>query len=837
MEKLLLIDSYSLLHRAFYAIPALQNRNGQFTNAVYGYLSMLAKLIADVKPAYIAAAFDVKGKTARHCMYDQYKATRKCMPDELASQVPILKSILTAMGIRIVEKEGLEADDIIGTLSKRCAGVQSIIVTGDRDCLQLIDDNTLVYRTMRGVSDIKIYDAKMLAAEGFTPAQIIEYKGLAGDNSDNIPGASGVGDKTAQNLLAEYGDIEGIYQNIDKIKGKLKENLIASKATVYLSKLLATIETRGDFVCNLQDLAVGAAFPAKAKELFLEYEIKSLIPRFKFDEQTAPAAPASKIIEISDIEQLNAIASKAKQGPLIVFDFGQDGVKFSTEAGRVYEVKFTYSLIDAGLSPDETYRALSPLFQSDMQKVVFDAKAAMRLLKDYGITLCAPYDDVLLMSYLVNCTNTPANFAALLNTYQSELFSVYGELKARLTEKNLLPLYLDIELPMIPVLFDMENAGFCIDTGVLDALSRKFKVEIAEEEEKIYLAAGCRFNINSTGQLGEIMEKLGVNLTKKNKRGYSVSAEILAEIEHPIAAQILKYRQKAKLLSTYIEGIRPLIGKDGRVHTIFKQCLTLTGRLSSIEPNLQNIPIKTAEGREIRKIFIASAGNVLIAADYSQIELRLLAHLSGDETLISAFQRGDDIHALTASKVCGVRLADVTPDMRNSAKAVNFGIIYGMSAFGLASQLGISNGEAKNFIDRYFANYPKVKDFMQNNVCIAKAQGYIATLAGRIRSFPELATGSYLQRGFAERAAMNMPLQGGAADIIKIAMLRVAKALADKRLAAKLILQVHDELIIDAPREEAEYVAALVKSEMEGAYALSVPLTANVQISENWYSK
>lgn len=824
----------------------MQTKDGVFTNAVYGYVAMLNKLITEQKPTHICAVFDCHAKTFRHLKYAEYKAGRKPMPEELVKQVPLLQELLKKMGIKLLFKEGIEADDIIGTLSKRFSE-ETIIVSGDRDVLQLIDPSTTVFHTKRGVTDIKIYTPESLKEEGFTPEQIIEYKALAGDNSDNIPGCKGVGEKTAKDLLEKYTDVKGIYDHIDEIKGKLREKLETDKDNVYLSRDLATIETNADIECKLDDLAFSEILPTDAKVMMTSLEFKNLTGRFTYaDEENAVETKVTKEfkkIKIADYQEGKDIFSQIKKGSVISYEYGQD-ILVSFDETTV-EIPVAEGLFGDGLSVDDAVELIRPLFGKDYINVFFDAKKELYRLSDLGIGVEKPYEDVLIQAYLINNTKVIKDEDGLLTDYgysatrkSEERLSLYNELVKKLDEKGLHDLYYNVELPLVECLYSMEKEGLTVDMSVLNELDKSLTSEIEKLSFEIHKIAGDdTFNINSGKQLAEILfDKLGLRPTKKNKTGYSVSADVLEELEHPIIDALLRYRQLSKLKSTYIDGMKQVINKStNRVHTDFKQCLTATGRLSSNEPNLQNIPVRTAEGREIRKMFVAKEGNILISADYSQIELRLLAHFSQEPNLIESYKNGIDVHALTASKIFKTPLNEVTPEMRRSAKAVNFGIIYGISGFGLAKNAGVSNKQAKIFIEEYFATYPKVKEYMDKNVAEAKKAGYLTTLLGRIRYFPELISPQYNTRAFGERAAMNFPLQGSASDIIKVAMLNVYSALKEGGYRSKLILQVHDELIIEGPIEEKETVTNLLIDKMQNAIKLSVPLTVGVASGRNWY--
>ncbi|MFW5780250.1 MAG: DNA polymerase I [Bacillota bacterium] len=846
MEKIILIDSNSLINRAFYALPPLQNKDGQFTNAIYGFVSMLQKLINEEKPTHICAVFDSRKRTFRKEMYEGYKAKRKPMPDALAEQVPMLKELLRDMNIKILTLDGFEADDIIGTIAKRF-NKDTIVVSGDKDCLQLIDDTTKVYNTKKGVSDVTIYDRKALQEEGLTPEQVIELKGLAGDSSDNIPGALGIGDKTARALLLEYGSIDNIYNNLDKIKENIRKKLDISKDMVYLSKKLATIDTDVEIDCNLDDMRLIYPLDKKAIKTMQKLEFRNLINRFEYRLGAEEEVEESKKIEVltekvDTVELLETIVNDIEKNQKIVINWGENVIIAVQD--REYVISISNDLFGEGIEPYSVAAVLRKLYTEDYINVCFDVKLEMHVLKQMGIIIKKPYEDLQLKAYLINSSRSVSGVNELMDIYNLDkenyshsMLELNDILDKKLIENKLEKLYYEIELPLVECLYDMEVTGFRIDKEMLESLSLMYDDELKLLIQEIYTIAGEKFNINSTKQLGMILfDKLELPAKKKTKTGYSVSAEVLEGLEHPIVSSILRYRQITKLKSTYIEGMKSLMNRTtGRVHTSFKQCLTTTGRLSSIEPNLQNIPIRTMEGREIRKIFVASPGCKLVCADYSQIELRLLAHFSNDKKLIDAYKQADDIHLITASKIYNVPPEQVDKDMRNSAKAVNFGIIYGISSFGLSRNLAISMTKAKRYIDDYFNNYPGVKLFMQGNVEKAKQQGYLKTFMGRIRHFPEFKSPNYMVRTFGKRAAMNMPLQGAASDIIKMAMNKVHKKLREDNLQAKLILQVHDELIIDSPVEEAERIEKLLKECMENVVELKVPLLVNVSSGINWY--
>ncbi|MDR3185514.1 MAG: DNA polymerase I [Christensenellaceae bacterium] len=843
MERILLLDSNSLANKAFYALPVtMMNKEGVLTNAVYGYLSMLASLINEYKPTHIGAVFDLKGPTFRHKMYDKYKATRKGMPEGLVSQMPILRDIIASMSIKILQLSGYEADDIIGTIAKRFK-VETFIVSGDKDVLQLVDETTVCLNSKRGVSVINVYDLNALKQEGFTPLQIVDYKALAGDSSDNIPGVLGIGEKTAKALLSQYSSLDGIYANIDAIGGSVHDKLIEHKEDAYLSQRLATIDTNVPLNCTLEELAFSGKYQDQFGEMLRNLDMLTLAKRFNIVEKENPISKYKPVfIEISSTDKLEELFSREfKEIALCI----SDSINFAFDTTTEYSIKISRSLIDDGMFYDDAIDVIKKiLINQNIKKLMYDVKDCMHLLSKFGTEIVAPYDDVLLKCYLSDPSRKSSDVKEILELFQltypaTALFIINNRLEKEFeaVEKADIPnLYLNIELPLIKVLFDMEREGFSIDRDVANELGEKYTAEMKIVETNIYEIVGHAFNINSSQQLGKILfEELGLKHGKMGKQGnYSVSVDILSEIEHPIIPEILRYRQLMKLQSTYINGILSQIDRKTRkVHTIFKQCATATGRLSSTEPNLQNIPVRTDSGREIRRMFIASPNKELVFADYSQIELRLLAHFSNDPVLVNSYKCGKDIHRITASQIFNVPLDQVSKEMRRDAKAVNFGIIYGISAFGLANNIGITNRQAKEFQTRYFETYPAVKDYMDSNVKAAKRDGYIKTIIGRIRYFREFIDRSN-DRGYAERAAMNMPLQGSASDIIKIAMLNTYSALKEGKLKSKLILQVHDELIIDADKDEIEMVKKLLIDSMEKAITLRVPLIADVKAGSNW---
>lgn len=845
MDKLVLIDGNSLLNRAFYATPIFSTKDGQPTNAIFGFIKLLLKIEDDLKPEYLAVAFDVKAPTFRHKMYEGYKATRKPMPSELAAQIEPLKSLLSAMNIAMYEKEGVEADDIIGTLSD-IFDVHSYIYTGDRDSYQLVNDKTDVYFTKRGVSDlVKLNEANFLSEVGVLPKQIIDLKALMGDKSDNIPGVAGIGEKTAHDLICAYGSLDGVYANIENIKGAAKDKLIKGRESAYLSYELATIDRNCGIQANLQDCVAPKKYTREVKDIFVQLEFKSLLALDIFEEGESKSAvinyPATQ--RLTDERKLMALA---EHGSYFCIDFDGNDAKIYV-GGIQYEASVSHDLL--GEISDRSFSDFIKKIADnpDSELVVYDLKSFLHIIDYDGSELKCKFDDISVMKYLSDYFDQSRNIGELCSYYGydcrysafilSTLRDIYLK---KLEDDGSLKLYEDVEKPLIFVLYDMEREGVRIDCDALADFSQNYNRKLEELSESIYEMCGCRFNINSPSQLGQVLfEKLGLKSGKRNKNGkYSTNAEILEKLadENAVVGQILTYRQYQKLNSTYIEGIRPLIDRTtGLVHTTYNQTVTSTGRLSSANPNLQNIPIREEEGRELRKLFVPREGNVFIDADYSQIELRLLAHFSGCKELIEAYNDGMDIHAVTASQVFGVPLADVTHKMRSEAKAVNFGIIYGISDFGLAKNLNIPVKTARDYIDSYFKTYSTVKDYMQSNVEFARSNGYVATLTGRKRYIREINSSNYNLRQFGERAAMNMPLQGSSADIIKIAMINVRSALRREELHAKLILQVHDELVLDCPESEAERASSILKHEMENAVKLNVPLKADVSIGKSWY--
>ncbi|MDE6189089.1 MAG: DNA polymerase I [Clostridia bacterium] len=847
MDRLILLDSNSLINRAYYALPNLTNHEGQYTGAIFGYLNMLVKIIGTYNPTHVIATFDRKAPTFRKAMYEGYKATRKPMPHELASQLEPLKEILSAMNIPILEMDGYEADDIIGTLAKRFPA-QTFIVTGDKDSLQLIDGTTTVLLTRRGITDVDYSDEAMLKSEGLVPSQIIDLKSLMGDSSDNIPGVAGVGEKTARDLLAKYGTLDGVYEHIDQVTGKLKDKLLNSKDMAYLSYELATINVNSPVEFdNLDRAKLSGVFSSDVKSLLKKLELTKIVDKLKFEDGDGLSQSDAVIAaaqEINDLDGLGDVLSKIILHGEFAFSLSSR-ITFAVD-GECFYIAIADNLLGDGINYGEFIDACKSIFESEkIIKTCFDYKSNLHVLDKDGVALKGVKNDVLLKAYLIDANRNYKSEQELFNAYnlpkgeEAALIEyIDGVLDKELKDKGLEELYLQVELPLVDVLFAMEKEGFTVDVNILKELNDKYSKELDSLIREIVELAGKPFNVNSTKQLASVLfEDLKLKSGKKTKTGYSTNVEVLNSIknQHPIVPLILRQRELSKLKSTYLDGMLPLIDSKHKIHTIFKQTVTATGRLSSTEPNLQNIPIRKAEGKQIRKMFVASEGNVLVCADYSQIELRLMAQFSGDETMIHAFNNNIDIHKTTASKVFGIPLELVIDDMRRQAKAVNFGIIYGISDFGLSEDLGIPVYKAKEFIAGYFATYPKIKKYMDGCVAIAKEKGYVTTYMNRRREIPELVSSNYNLRSFGERVAMNMPLQGSASDIIKVAMLKVYNALCEGGFKAKLIMQVHDELIIDCPLDERDKVKELLVDCMENVVKdFQVKLEADCNVGTSW---
>ena len=853
-DVFLLVDGNSLMHRAFHALP-LMDADGVYTNAVYGFLSMLLKVIREEKVQYLAVCFDEHGPTFRHTVYAEYKAGRAATPPELRQQFETILGLLDDMGIRRFSMQGWEADDLLGTLSLKGAeaGVSPLLLTGDRDALQLVGGGTELMFTRKGISEtIRFTPEKVYEEYGITPAQVTDWKGLAGDSSDNIPGVPGVGDKTAVKLLQEYGTLEKVLENAGDIRGKLGEKLREWADQAKFCKQLATIRRDAPVEfqisgCALPDLKQG--IPALKK-----LRLNSIIKRLDNQEEAgspgeAQERPKMEMIAFRKADELTAPEeirswlkkAEAEEGNLCLW-MDETSVSMAKESGIRARITLGGDLLNPGMDPAEALSALAEAIR-DGNGIVHDGKTWLKRLDRAGLPLPDRFAwDTMLGAYLLNPQEKSYRMSALCPDLPEDagtLCSLAAWQKKQVEADGMEALMRDVEMPLSFVLFRMEKAGFSVDTDFLRELGKKYAAEIDLRRREVITAAGGEaFNLNSPQQLGEVLfERMKLPHGKKTSKGYSTSAEVLEGLRFDapeIIEPLLRYRQLAKLNGTYVEGLLPLVDAGGRVHSTFDQTATATGRISSSEPNLQNIPVRTEEGREIRQAFLPREGWILLDADYSQIELRLMAHFSGDEALLEAFRNGEDIHTRTASEIFDVPKDWVTPELRSRAKAVNFGLIYGISGFGLSRNTGVSQREAREFIDKYFRKYPGVKRFMDEFAAEGLRNGYARTLMGRRRYLPELQSPKAPIREFGKRAAMNTPVQGTAADIIKLAMVRVDKALREAGMRSRLILQVHDELLLECPPEEAEQAAALLKEAMEGAMELQVPLVAEVHQGKNW---
>lgn len=900
MKKIVLIDGNSILNRAFYGIMGnkmLTTPDGKYTNAVYGFLAILFKVLEDIEPEYLMVTFDLKAPTARHKLYDGYKATRKGMPNELAEQMPILKDILKSMNIKVIEKEGYEADDVLGTMAKRAEkdGFDVTIVSGDRDTFQLTSNRVKVRtpHTKMGKTETETFGREeVLKKYGVTPKQLIEVKGLQGDTSDNIPGVPGIGEKTALELVKKYKTIDGIYEAIEKgeddLKPKAKERLLENKELAMLSRTLGTINLEVPIEENLEEFKIKEWNKEEVFSKFKELNFNRFIDRFNLKSEEGPKQNLAELFEIKTLNTQNEIKDLLEKiQNKLVFMLGTEKVEqenliikkqiksiYIYIDNTVYEIKFNTN--------EEFISYFKTIFENEnIQKYSYRLNETYVLLMQNGIYLKEIKFDTEIAAYLLNPSNGKYKLDELANQYlsidipeylefvgakqqketQMTLFSqdemnvdfekyqnaIYMYTIAKLAEImnkkleeiNSLKLFENIEMPLIKVLAEMQYEGIYVDKQELVSFGVKLKEDIEVIKQEIYKLAGEEFNINSTLQLGNILfEKLKLPVYKKTKKGYSTDVDILEKLkpEHPIIEKILEYRGFMKLNSTYIEGLIVYINEyTHKIHSYFHQTITATGRISSTEPNLQNIPTRAEQGKQIKKAFKAQEGNIFIDADYSQIELRILAHISNDTNMREAFLNEEDIHKQVASKVFNVPLEEVTKEQRTAAKAVNFGIVYGISGFGLAEQLGISRKKAEQYIEQYLEKYKGVKEFMDRIVEKAKEQGYVETLFHRRRYIPELSSNNYMVRQFGARAAMNTPIQGTAADIMKIAMVEVNKKLEEEKLNAKLILQIHDELLIECKIEEKEEVKKILKESMENAVKLSIPLEVEVSEADNWY--
>ena len=874
-DKILLIDGHSILNRAFYGLPDLTNSEGRHTGAVYGFLNILFRILEEEKPKYLTVAFDLHEPTFRHKIYNAYKGTRKPMPEELREQVPLIQEVLTVMGIKIVSKPGYEADDLLGTLAVRSEkeGMDVTILSGDRDLLQLATEKVLIRlpKTSRGKTTIEnFHTQEVIEKYQVTPPQIIELKALMGDSADNIPGIPGVGEKTATKMVVEFGSIENAYAHLEEVKpNKAKESLREHYDMAVLSKTLATINTDSPIDYSYEEAELKDLYTPEAYQLCKQLEFKNLLS--KFDTAVVPENPIEQnFFSCSDLSGVDALFKKASGKAYVGISLLADkeavyGLGIALEKEEIY-----YIPVEGLLTGDFLCASLKDLSRT----TVLCALDIKQFLKHVALEDETQVFDIGIGAYLLNPLKSTYTYDDVAKEYldgallparedllgkdslkkawesSSDGLMAYGcymaytafvsriPLENALKDSGMWQVYQEIELPLIFTLDSMEKYGICVKGEELKTYGEKLQVRIEELEKQIYEEAGGEFNINSPKQLGTILfEKMGLPGGRKTKTGYSTAADILEKlaVEHPIVKDILEYRQLTKLKSTYADGLAAVIEADGRIHSTFNQTITATGRISSTEPNLQNIPVRMELGRLIRKVFVPEEGYVFLDADYSQIELRVLAHMSGDETLIQAYREAQDIHRLTASQVFHVPFEEVTSLQRRNAKAVNFGIVYGISSFGLSQDLSITRKEAAEYIEKYFETYPKIKGFLDGLVAEGKEKGYVTTMFGRRRPIPELKSGNFMQRSFGERVAMNSPIQGTAADIIKIAMNHVYKRIQQENLKSRLVLQVHDELLIETKKEELEIVSRILEEEMKGAAKLSVELEVDMHEGSNWY--
>ncbi len=885
MKKLVLIDGNSILNRAFYGTMSsklMMTDDGTYTNAVYGFLGIMFKIIDDIKPEFMVVTFDLKAPTHRHKLYDGYKANRKGMPNELACQMPIIKEVLQAMNIKIIEKEGYEADDVIGTLAKwgQAEGLDVTILTGDRDSFQLIDEHIKVRipHTVQGKTETEDYTIeKVLEKYEVSPKKLIEVKGLAGDSSDNIPGVPGVGEKTAISLIKEYESIDGLYENTDKLKGKLKEKIEQNKELAFLSRTLGTIDINAPIDKNLDEMIVREWNTEKVTEIFMKLKFNRYIEKFDLKKEKKSVNIELNFENISEDSRkklIEEILNKKKFYYHIITKDSNNGViKKQIEGITIYSEEENKSYFE------ENIEKLRELFENkDIEKIGYKQKQDYILLKEMGIEANNFKFDIEIAGYILNSNISKYSIEYLAEEYlkisfnsflgeqneeqeeQLTLFSnsentennhrkdhayayltymLYHELKKKMKDSNTLELFEKIEMPLVTVLADMQYQGIYVDKDELLKFGNELKQRIQELTTQIYELAEEEFNINSTKQLGEILfEKLKLPMGKKNKTGYSTGVEVLEKLKnvHPIIEKLLEYRKIGKLNSTYVEGLIPYINNEtGRVHSNFHQTVTATGRISSTDPNVQNIPTRDDFGKNLRKVFKPMQDKIFIDADYSQIELRVLAHISGDENMIEAFKKDEDIHRQVASKVFNIPIEDVTKEERSRAKAVNFGIVYGITDFGLGEQIGIPRKEAKQYIEQYLEKYQGIKKFMNDIVDEGKKNGYVETLYHRRRYIPEMNSNNFMVRQFGNRVAMNTPIQGTAADIMKLAMINIFNKLKENKLQSKLILQVHDEVLIETVPEEIEQVKEILKKEMENVIELKVPLKIDIEEGTNMY--
>ena len=866
-SKIVLIDGHSILNRAFYGLPDLTNAEGLHTNAIYGFLTIMFKLLEEEKPEYLTVAFDVHAPTFRHKMYAEYKGTRKPMADELRQQVPVIKEVLHAMGVKTIECAGLEADDLIGTLSNRCEneGMEVTVISGDRDLLQLATEHVKIRipKTKQGKTEIEDYYAKDVEERyQVTPKEFIDLKALMGDTADNIPGVPSIGEKTATKIITQYHSIEEAHEHVDELKPPRASKALSEHWDLaVLSKELATINVKADFPYELSEAKLGNLYTEEAYIFFQKLEFKNLLSRFDVSAPANKVEDGFKIITSkSEAEKVFVQAEEASTiGAVIFKDLENVLPLFADQAGLggiglCFSKEESYCIkVEKDITGEWLLKKLADVAEKAETYAMFHLKESMEQVTIRNQANCF---DVSVAAYLLNPLKNNYTWEDVAREhlglmidekidqdikacYESYVnYASVEVLRQKLRDTKMDTLFRDIEMPLVFTLFDMEQNGIRVEADALKQYGDQLAGKIAELEKEIYEEAGETFNINSPKQLGVVLfENMKLPGGRKTKTGYSTAADVLEKLapEHPVVAKILEYRQYTKLKSTYADGLANYIQDDGRIHGKFNQTITATGRISSTEPNLQNIPVRMELGRLIRKVFIPEEGYRFVDADYSQIELRVLAHCSGDEHLIQAYKEQSDIHRITASQVFHIPFDEVTPQQRRNAKAVNFGIVYGISSFGLSQDLSITRKEAAKYIDDYFATYPGIKTFLDHAVTHAKEEGYVVTLFGRRRPVPELSSSNFMQRSLGERVAMNSPIQGAAADIIKIAMIRVNQRLKDQKMKSRLVLQVHDELLIEAYEPELDEVQNILKEEMEHAAELKVPLEIDMHTGDNWY--
>lgn len=866
-SKIVLIDGHSILNRAFYGLPDLTNAEGLHTNAIYGFLTIMFKLLEEEKPEYLTVAFDVHAPTFRHKMHAEYKGTRKPMADELRQQVPVIKEVLHAMGVKTIECAGLEADDLIGTLSNRCEneGMEVTVISGDRDLLQLATEHVKIRipKTKQGKTEIEDYYAKDVEERyQVTPKEFIDLKALMGDTADNIPGVPSIGEKTATKIITQYHSIEEAHEHVDELKPPRASKALSEHWDLaVLSKELATINVKADFPYELSEAKLGNLYTEEAYIFFQKLEFKNLLSRFDVSAPANKVEDGFKIIASkSEAEKVFVQAEEASTiGAVIFKDLENVLPLFADQAGLggiglCFSKEESYCIkVEKDITGEWLLKKLADVAEKAETYAMFHLKESMEQVTIRNQANCF---DVSVAAYLLNPLKNNYTWEDVAREhlglmidekidqdmkacYESYVnYASVEVLRQKLRDTKMDTLFRDIEMPLVFTLFDMEQNGIRVEADALKQYGDQLAGKIAELEKEIYEEAGETFNINSPKQLGVVLfENMKLPGGRKTKTGYSTAADVLEKLapEHPVVAKILEYRQYTKLKSTYADGLANYIQDDGRIHGKFNQTITATGRISSTEPNLQNIPVRMELGRLIRKVFIPEEGYRFVDADYSQIELRVLAHCSGDEHLIQAYKEQSDIHRITASQVFHIPFDEVTPQQRRNAKAVNFGIVYGISSFGLSQDLSITRKEAAKYIDDYFATYPGIKTFLDHAVTHAKEEGYVVTLFGRRRPVPELSSSNFMQRSFGERVAMNSPIQGAAADIIKIAMIRVNQRLKDQKMKSRLVLQVHDELLIEAYEPELDEVQNILKEEMEHAAELKVPLEIDMHTGDNWY--